>query len=78
MENNLKEFFIKLCEQVYTYNGEFHFPFGKIQLNDEYEYIVESSIYPELVDKMDKFLILLNSDPKYFNMDVEDELWYLI
>ena len=37
MDENLKNFFIKLCEQVYTFDGEFHFPFGKIQLNDEYE-----------------------------------------
>lgn len=78
MDENLKNFFIKLCEQVYTFDGEFHFPFGKIQLNDEYEFIVKSDYYPTLMDKMDSFLILLNSDSKYWEMDIQDELWYLI
>lgn len=78
MDENLKIFFIKLCEQVYTFDGEFHFPFGKIQLNDEYEFIVKSDYYPTLMDKMDSFLILLNSDSKYWEMDIQDELWHLI
>lgn len=78
MDKNLKELFIKLCEQVYTFDGEFHFPFGKIQLDSEYEFIVESEYYPILMDKMDNFLILLNSDSKYWEMDVQDELWHLI
>lgn len=78
MDKNLKKLFIKLCEQVYTFDGEFHFPFGKIQLDSEYEFIVESEYYPILMDKMDNFLILLNSDSKYWEMDVQDELWHLI
>ena len=71
------DYFIRLCEQVYTFNGEFHFPFGKIQLDDEYEFIIESNLYPTLTDKMDNYLKLLNSDIKYFEMDIED-VWQLL
>jgi len=72
------DYFIKLCEQIYTFNGEFHFPFGKIQLESEYEHIIESDLYTsKLVDKMDNYLKLLNSDIKYFEMDIED-IWALL
>ena len=51
------DYFIKLCEQIYTYEGEFHFPFGKIQLDSEYEYIIESDLYfSKLEDKMNNYL----------------------
>lgn len=66
------DYFIKLCEQIYMFDGEFHFPFGKIQLDDEYSYIIESDIYDDLTNKMDNYLKLLNSDIKYFDMEIED------
>ena len=66
------DYFIKLCEQIYTFDGEFHFPFGKFQLDDEYSYIIESDIYDDLTNKMDNYLKLLNSDIKYFDMEIED------
>ena len=76
----IKEKSVEMCSLIYKYdNHPYKFPYETFLYSSEYSSIKEDKEeYNLLLLKMENLIKLINTDNKYIEMDIENELWFLI
>lgn len=76
----IKEKFVEMCSLIYKYDNEpYKFPYETLFYSNDYIMIRENQEeYNLLLLKMENLIKLINIDNKYIEMDIENELWFLI
>ena len=77
-EQTIKATFVNMCSSIDVFKGNLFFNFDEFEHTLENRSIVESKDYPVLKEKMQNLITIISEDNSLIELDIEEELWFMI